>query len=49
MNSPRDDVPPPPGGVSVSKLKLLFPADWEAFLKTRKEFVKFWDPMTGLR
>lgn len=49
VNSPRDDVPPPPGGVSVSKLKLLFPADWEAFLKTRKEFVKFWDPMTGLR
>lgn len=49
INSGRDDVPPPPGGVSVSKLKLLFPADWQAFLQTRKQFADFWDHMTGLR
>jgi len=49
VNSARDDVPPPPGGVSVSKLKLLFPQDWTKFLESRPQFVKFWDQMTGLR
>ena len=49
LNSPRDDAPPPPGGVSVSKLKLIFPSDWAAFIKTRPEFAEEWDKMTGLR
>jgi iron(III) transport system substrate-binding protein len=49
LNSPRDDVPPPPGGVSVKELKLLFPADWNAFLVSRTEFAKEWDRITGLR
>lgn len=49
LNSPRADVPPPPGGVDASKLKLLFPADWHEFLATRPEFARFWDHMTGLR
>lgn len=49
LNSPRDDVEPPPGGVSVSKLKLLFPADWADFIATRPAFAKEWDKMTGLR
>jgi iron(III) transport system substrate-binding protein len=49
LNSAREDVPPPPGGVPVSKLKLLFPSDWQDFLKTRTQFARFWDEMTGLR
>lgn len=49
VNSARPDVPPPPGGVDASKLKLLFPDDWNRFLATRPEFVRFWDEMTGLR
>lgn len=48
LNSPRTDVPPPPGGVSVSKLKLLFPTDWHAFLETKPEFNRIWNKMTGL-
>lgn len=48
LNSPRPDVAPPPGGVSVSKLKLLFPTDWQSFLETRPEFNRVWNQMTGL-
>ena len=43
------DVEPPPGGVSVSKLKLLFPADWADFIATRPPFAKEWDRMVGLK
>lgn len=49
LNSPRDDVAPPPGGVSVKELKLLFPSDWQAFLKSRPEFAREWDKMVGMR
>ena len=49
LNSARDDVQPPPGGVSVKELKLLFPADWNAFLVSRPEFAREWDRITGLR
>jgi len=49
LNSVRDDVEPPPGGVSVSKLKLLFPADWADFIATRPPFAKEWDRMVGLK
>ncbi len=49
LNSARDDVPPPAGGVKPGQLKLLFPADWNKFLATRTEFARFWDQMTGLR
>jgi iron(III) transport system substrate-binding protein len=49
FNSPRDDVPPPQGGVAVTELKLLFPADWNAFLVSRTEFAREWDRITGLR
>jgi iron(III) transport system substrate-binding protein len=49
VNSARADVPPPPGGVSVTELKLLFPEDWNAFLASRTEFVREWDRITGLR
>ena len=27
-HSPRSDVPPPPGGVSINNIKLLTPTDW---------------------
>ncbi len=49
LSSARADVPPPQGGVSLDKLKLLFPADWAKFITTRTEFAREWDKMTGLR
>jgi iron(III) transport system substrate-binding protein len=48
-NSLRADVPPPPGGVNASQLKLLFPADWHAFEQTHTQFVREWDKLAGLR
>jgi iron(III) transport system substrate-binding protein len=48
-NSPRDDVPPPPGGVATGTFKLLFPQDWQAFQATHTQFVREWDKLTGLR
>jgi len=47
--SPRDDVPPPPGGVAKSTFKLMVPDDWDKFIKTHSQFVREWDKMTGLR
>ena len=50
LHSPRDDVPPPPGGgVELNEMKLLTPADWDAFEKNRAEFAKEWDRMVGAR
>ena len=49
LNSARTDVPPPPGGVGVGELKLLFPSDWQAFVDSRPEFVREWDRLTGVR
>jgi iron(III) transport system substrate-binding protein len=48
-NSLRTDVTPPPGGVSPATMKLLFPRDWDAFIKTHTQFVKEWDKITGMR
>jgi iron(III) transport system substrate-binding protein len=48
-NSLRADVPPPTGGMRASDLKLLFPDDWDAFLKTHTQFVREWDKITGMR
>jgi iron(III) transport system substrate-binding protein len=48
-NSLRSDVAPPAGGVKATELKLLFPDDWDAFLKTHTQFVREWDKITGLR
>ena len=48
-HSPRGDVPPPPGGVSVNEFKLLTPTDWHAFEQTHAQFVREWDKITGLR
>jgi iron(III) transport system substrate-binding protein len=49
VNSPRSDVPPPAGGVSVRDLKLLFPSDWADFVASRPAFVREWDKLTGVR
>ena len=49
LNSARADVAPPPGGVSVDKLKLIFPADWSHYITTRGQFAKEWDKMVGVR
>jgi iron(III) transport system substrate-binding protein len=49
LNSVRDDVPPPPGGVRLEGLKLLYPADWDAFLASRPQFTRIWDKLTGMR
>jgi iron(III) transport system substrate-binding protein len=48
-NSLRPDVTPPPGGVSPAQMKLLYPKDWDAFIKTHAQFVKEWDHITGVR
>ncbi len=49
LNSPRDDADPPPGGVAASQHKLLFPADWNGFLGSKREFNAEWDRITGLK
>jgi iron(III) transport system substrate-binding protein len=48
-HSMRPDVPGPPGGLPISQIKLLLPEDWDAFQKSRPEFQREWDRMTGLR
>lgn len=49
LHSPRDDVPPPAGGVPLKEMKLLVPADWTAFEKDRPSFAKQWDRIVGAR
>ena len=48
-NSPRADVPPPPGGVSASTFKLLVPTDWHALEQSHAAYVKEWNALTGMR
>lgn len=50
LHSPRDDVPAPGvDSVPLSKMKLLFPDDWNKFEKDRPEFAKEWDRIVGAR
>jgi iron(III) transport system substrate-binding protein len=49
LNSPRTGAPPPPGGIPMEKIKLLYPNDWQAFLATHDQFVKAWSKITGVR
>ena len=49
LSSPRTDMGPPPGGIPTSQMKVLAVTDWDAFLKSRPQFVREWDKMTGLR
>src|SRR5258708_28115601 len=49
LHSPRDDVPAPAGSVPLKDMKLLIPADWNAFEKDRAEFAKEWDRIVGAR
>jgi iron(III) transport system substrate-binding protein len=49
LHSPRDDVPPPAGGIPLKDMKLLVPADWSAFEKDRPSFARQWDRIVGAR
>jgi len=49
LYSPRTDVAPPDGGDPMTSFKLLSPTDWDAFLKTHRQFVGEWDRMVGMR
>ena len=49
LHSPRADVPAPGGSVPLKDMKLLFPADWNAFEKDRPDFAKEWDRIVGAR
>ena len=49
LHSPREDVPPPAGGMPLKDMELLIPADWSAFEKDRAEFAKEWDRIVGAR
>jgi iron(III) transport system substrate-binding protein len=47
--SVRSDVPPPAGGVPLTSIKLLYPTNWDDFLKTQRQFVGEWNRVIGLR
>lgn len=49
LHSPRTDVAPPPGGLPISELKLMFLKESPELLNRRKEFVRMWSEMSGLR
>jgi iron(III) transport system substrate-binding protein len=49
LHSPREDVPPPPGAIALSQMKLISPADWTAFEKDRPSFAREWDRIVGAR
>ena len=49
QNAARPDAPPPPGGVSLREMKVLFPSDWQDFVASRPAFVKTWQAITGRR
>lgn len=48
-HSPREDVPPPPGAKAIKDMKILFPANFDEYEKSRPEFVKEWDKIVGAR
>jgi iron(III) transport system substrate-binding protein len=49
LHSPRTDVAPPPGGLPITQLKLLFLDETPELLARRKEFVRMWSSMSGLK
>jgi len=49
LSSPRTDTPPPPGGIPTSQMKVLLVDDWDAYMKSRPQFVREWDKMMGIR
>ncbi|WP_457090533.1 ABC transporter substrate-binding protein [Microvirga sp. P5_D2] len=49
LHSPRSDVAPPPGGKKIDDLKLMFLEETPELLQKRREFVKMWSAMSGLR
>ena len=36
---PRTDMAPPPGGIPTGQMKVLLIEDWDAYLKSRPQFV----------
>ena len=49
FHSPREDVEPPVGALPLSQMKLLFPADWEAYAASRQDFLRGMRAMSGLQ
>ena len=49
QNSPRTDVPPPPGGVSVAEMPLKFPKDWKDYTATGRAFTREWNAVLGIQ
>ncbi len=49
FHSPREDVAPPDGALPLSEMKLLFPADWQAYAATRPDFLRQMRSMSGLQ
>jgi iron(III) transport system substrate-binding protein len=49
LHSPRTGEPPPPGGIALDKIKILYPKDWPAFIATHSKFVQEWNKVTGVR
>jgi iron(III) transport system substrate-binding protein len=47
--SARTDVESPEGGKPIQSMKLLYPTDWNDFLKSQQQFVKEWNHIVGLR
>jgi iron(III) transport system substrate-binding protein len=47
LHSPRDDASAPAGSVPLKDMKLLIPADWNAFVKDRPDFARQWDRIVG--
>jgi iron(III) transport system substrate-binding protein len=48
MHSARTNAEPPPGGVALSKMKLLIPDDWDVYEKGRRDFVRRWGEIAGM-
>lgn len=49
FHSPREDVAPPEGALPITEMKLLFPADWQAYAATRPDFLRQMRSMSGLQ
>ncbi len=46
--SPRADVPPPPGAVPISEMKILKP-DWKEYIAVHSKYVREWNALAGMQ
>ncbi|MBM3225426.1 MAG: extracellular solute-binding protein [Candidatus Tectomicrobia bacterium] len=46
--SPRKDVAPPPGAVSLSAMKILQP-DWKEYIASHSKYVREWNALAGMQ